>query len=131
MTIIRSIPYSVSEFGPSDVFGTGNYFIQIVDGYENIRCARPRRRANAAHPCPANVPFPFHRATNVFNLWFLDSGRYSAQAGIDGYDWVRPSQIAWYSQNVAAIRNANGTTVETWKRLSNEELEIKDVQTLL
>ena len=47
----------------------------------------------------------------MFNLWFIDSNRYSAQPGIDGYDWVRPNQIAWYSEAAAAIRAANGGRV--------------------
>ena len=43
MTIIRSIPYSVSEFGPSNVFGTGNYYIQLDQG-----CVS---RVPPTHPC--------------------------------------------------------------------------------
>ena len=46
--------------------------------------------------------------TNVANLYFFDSGAYSEQPGIGGYDWVRPNQIAWYSENSEVIRAANG-----------------------
>jgi hypothetical protein len=52
-----------------------------------------------------------HSSTNVFNLWFLDSGRYSQQAGIGGYDWVRPSQTAWYSEASEVLRATNGGRV--------------------
>ena len=52
-----------------------------------------------------------HSSVNVFNLWFLDSGRYSMQPGIEGYDWVRPNQIAWYSDSSEVIRAANGGRV--------------------
>ena len=32
MVYIRTLPYAVSQAGPSDVFGVGNYYIQLVAG---------------------------------------------------------------------------------------------------
>jgi hypothetical protein len=62
----------------------------------------------------------------VFNIWALDSGRY-APAKIGGqtvqedfllgwtwmpaWDWIRPSQIAWYSQTSQNIERVTGRKI--------------------
>jgi len=51
--------------------------------------------------------------TNVANLWFIDSGAYSQKEdiGITGYDWIRPSQIAWYTTEAKRVQAENGGLV--------------------
>lgn len=41
-------------------------------------------------------------------LYGLDSHAYSPLKSIKGYDWIKPDQIAWYSQNSARYTMANG-----------------------
>ncbi|SEN80696.1 metallophosphoesterase family protein [Paenibacillus sp. OV219] len=57
----------LSEPGPEDIFGFGN-FILPVNGADGQA---------------------------AFALYFLDSGS-NAPASVGGYDWIRPSQINWY-----------------------------------
>ena len=42
MEFISSLPFSVSEHGPQDVFGVGNYVIQIIgeNGFESFQQPR-------------------------------------------------------------------------------------------
>lgn len=42
----------------------------------------------------------------AFNLWFIDSGTSTAEAG--GYDYVREDQINWYKDTAAALKVLNG-----------------------
>ncbi len=42
----------------------------------------------------------------AFNLWFIDSGTSTAEAG--GYDYVREDQIQWYKDNAAVLKALNG-----------------------
>jgi len=69
LDIVKTLPYAVSERGPLDVDGIGNYALSVADGN-----------------------------TTLFNLFLLDSGAYSKVDGIGGYDWVKPSQIKWFLQ---------------------------------
>lgn len=41
-------------------------------------------------------------------LYGLDSHAYSPLKSIKGYDWIKPDQIAWYSQNSSHYTMANG-----------------------
>jgi len=56
----------------------------------------------------------------AFNVWLLDSGRYvpdtiAAQAveadGLRTYDWIRPSQAAWYATASRALEERWGSKV--------------------
>lgn len=42
----------------------------------------------------------------AFNLWFMDSGTTTAEAG--GYDYVREDQINWYKNTAATLKALNG-----------------------
>ncbi len=42
----------------------------------------------------------------AFNLWFIDSGTSTAEAG--GYDYVREDQINWYKDTAANLKVLNG-----------------------
>lgn len=47
---------------------------------------------------------------NAAVLYVLDSGAYSPLKQVAGYDWVRPDQVAWYSETSAAYTAQNGGT---------------------
>lgn len=82
-------PHCLSKFGNPDLFGYGNFFINIMDGEDSVR------------QC----------------LVFFDSGRditdeHRAEDGVpadlNGYDYVKPSQIKWYSDKLAEIKSKYG-----------------------
>ncbi len=70
MDIMQQSSLSLTQPGPSTVPGVGNYVlpIQSSDG-----------------------------SSTTAVLYFIDSGSY-AQTDIDGYDWIKREQIAWYLQ---------------------------------
>jgi 3',5'-cyclic AMP phosphodiesterase CpdA len=41
-------------------------------------------------------------------LYFLDTGSYSTVPGIEGYDWIRRSQIDWFLAQSRALSEQNG-----------------------
>lgn len=75
MAVMQESKWSLSQPGPEDVPGVGNYILPIQYA-----------EANA----PAAI------------LYFIDSGSY-ASTDIGGYDWIRREQIAWYLQESAKI----------------------------
>ncbi len=72
--------HNVAEADPPDLSGAGNFSITLVD----------RSGSPAAE------------------LYFLDSGDYSALPSIGGYDWIRRDQIRWYTELSRARAEANG-----------------------
>jgi 3',5'-cyclic AMP phosphodiesterase CpdA len=76
---IQGKPHSVTQAGPADIKGWGNYPLEIHDG---------------------------DRLAHV--LWCLDSNAYSKQPGAKGYDWFGADQIAWYRKTAAAYAAGNG-----------------------
>ncbi|CAM6111684.1 unnamed protein product [Calypogeia fissa] len=49
---------------------------------------------------------------SLLNLYFLDSGDNSKLAGVKGYDWIRGSQISWFSKLSRLLKGqANGLQV--------------------
>lgn len=60
--------YSVTERGPVDVTGYGNFTLPIVDKGDRV----------------------------VNRLYFFDSGSMSPLPNVEGYDWIRRDQIEWY-----------------------------------
>jgi hypothetical protein len=88
-----SFPHNLNQPGPAGVHGTGNMHALVMasDGNE------PR-----------------------FNLWALDSGRYSPDtiagqsvraAGLRAYDWIRHSQVAWYFRTSEELEARHGAPV--------------------
>ncbi len=71
MNEVLAQPYSLTESGPEHINGVGNYVIPI---------AGSKGESTAAL------------------LYALDSGAYSEHPDVDGYDWIRQSQIGWYRE---------------------------------
>lgn len=82
-------PYCLCKFGDDSLFGFGNFTINIMDGENSLRQS----------------------------LVFMDSGRsirdeYRVRDGvpadIDGYDYIKPSQIKWYTDEINALKKQYG-----------------------
>lgn len=72
--------YCVAEADPPNVSGSGNYIITLLDQNDETAAA----------------------------LYFLDSGDYSSNPSVGGYDWIQRDQIEWYvseSQKLSSINN--------------------------
>jgi hypothetical protein len=71
---------SLSEPGPEDVSGVGNYVLPVH-----------------SHDRDATAGL----------LYFLDSNSYS-ETSLDGYGWIRRDQIAWYLEMARSLREEAG-----------------------
>ena len=69
MDIIASLPYSVSQQGPKDIFGVSNFYLPVhsSDGREK-----------------------------KWILYFLDSNAYPPEKSLGKYDWIHVDQVDWY-----------------------------------
>jgi predicted phosphodiesterase len=83
MKIIMSYPYNLSQIGPKDIAGVGNYYLPIYNSKE----------------------------TNpIFNLYFLDSGNYAPKE-VGGYNWIAFNQINWYRKVSTNLTKKNRTPI--------------------
>lgn len=82
-------PYCLCKYGDDDLFGFGNFTINIMNGENSV----------------------------LKSLVMLDSGRSiidanrardGVPADIDGYDYVKPSQIKWYADEMTALKKQYG-----------------------
>ncbi|TMW58196.1 hypothetical protein Poli38472_011784 [Pythium oligandrum] len=78
-------PHSYTQRGPEEVYGIGNYELNIK----------------------APVDGPWGSAgSDVFRMYFLDSNAYPDHGALSDedtkYDWIRPSQVAYYRQMSAS-----------------------------
>ena len=80
MDVQQSIPCCLSEPGPQDVSGVGNYVLCIQ---------------SATGEKPAAM------------LYFLDSNGY-AETDVEGYGWIRSDQIEWYRNTARDLRRFGG-----------------------
>ncbi|KIK60489.1 hypothetical protein GYMLUDRAFT_244475 [Collybiopsis luxurians FD-317 M1] len=85
MKLMEAMPYSLSQRGPKDVHGVGNYVLKV-------RSADPSM-------------------THLLTLYFLDSGSYSkgffnfwGMFTPTAYDWLRQSQIDWFLKESASVK---------------------------
>ncbi|NWL88926.1 MULTISPECIES: metallophosphoesterase family protein [unclassified Paenibacillus] len=75
MQVVLSQPHTVAEAGPEELYGEGNYSIELIDSKGN----------------PA------------FHLYFLDSGSTSPLEHVPYYNWVRRDQIHWLASESARL----------------------------
>ncbi|MDR2346709.1 MAG: metallophosphoesterase [Planctomycetaceae bacterium] len=74
---IKGKPFSVTEPGPENIKGCGNYVLPIFDGNKT-----------------------------AFLIYCMDSNAYSPIKNLRGYDWFDRSQIEWYkSQSIEYTKN--------------------------
>lgn len=79
MQVVLQHRHTVSESGPNHLPGS-NYALQVAD-----------REGNSA-----------------VNLYFLDSGSYSTNPNVGGYDWIRREQIHWLAAESDRLNDGEG-----------------------
>ncbi len=79
---LASVPGFLGSKGPKEVYGVGNYFIQL--------------KSNASDETKAI-------------LWFFDSNAYCEDKNISDYGWIRFDQIAWFRRKSAELTALNGS----------------------
>jgi len=88
-----SFPHNLNDPSPPGVHGTGNGHLPVLGSQGDA---------------PA------------FNVWLLDSGRYVADTiagqaveddSLRTYDWIRPSQVAWYATTSEALERRWGRKI--------------------
>lgn len=76
------MPFSLSQPGPLEVDGVGNYVVEILA--------------------------PAQSQHSAITLYFLDSHSYSPdEATYRGYDWIKPSQIQWFRDTARSLQTKN------------------------
>ena len=82
MALIESLPYSLSEAGPADIDGVGNYYIEILG------------RGSSGH--------------SALTIYMLDTHAYSPdERAYKGYDWIKKTQIEWFKQTAQGLKKAH------------------------
>ncbi|PVI06587.1 phosphoesteras-like protein [Periconia macrospinosa] len=79
MQLYESLPFSLSEAGPTNIDGVGNYYVEIL------------AHGNNKH--------------SAVTLYFLDTHSYSPdETKFKGYDWIKPNQIAWFNTAAETLK---------------------------
>ncbi|KAK8160849.1 Metallo-dependent phosphatase-like protein [Phyllosticta citrichinensis] len=79
MSLLTTLPYSLSEPGPNTIDGVGNYFVEILA--------------------------PGTSTHSALTLYFLDSHSYSPdEHKFRGYDWIKPNQISWFKDTAKSLK---------------------------
>jgi hypothetical protein len=79
MSLIETLPYSLSSAGPEDIDGVGNYFIEVL------------ARGGSSH--------------SALTIYLLDSHAYSPdERHFKGYDWIKQNQIDWFKQKAQSLK---------------------------
>ena len=82
MSIIESLPYSLSRAGPDDIDGVGNYYVEVL------------ARGSSHH--------------SALTIYLLDSHSYSPdERTYKGYDWVHKNQIDWFKQTSNGLKKTH------------------------
>ncbi|MCJ1463772.1 hypothetical protein MMC07_002381 [Pseudocyphellaria aurata] len=79
MHLTQTLPYSLSEPGPSDIDGVGNYYIEVL------------ARGTSSH--------------SALTLYLFDTHGYSPdERQFRGYDWLKKSQIDWFKNTAKSLK---------------------------
>ncbi|KAI9809664.1 MAG: hypothetical protein M1825_000096 [Sarcosagium campestre] len=82
MSLTESLPYSLSEAGPSSADGVGNYIVEV------------RARGSSQH--------------SALTLYLLDTHGYSPnEKRFKGYDWLKDNQISWFRETAQGLKKAH------------------------
>ncbi|KAI9681469.1 MAG: hypothetical protein M1817_002753 [Caeruleum heppii] len=82
MALIETLPYSLSEAGPAEVDGVGNYIVEVL------------------------APGKSHHS--ALTLYLLDTHGYSPdEQQFRGYDWIKQNQIEWFKQTSNGLKKAH------------------------
>lgn len=81
MSLLQDLPFSLSQSGPEEVDGVGNYYLQVFG--------------------PGKSQRP------LLTLYFLDShGQRPSKVKDPDYDYIKQSQIDWFTNTSQALRKA-------------------------
>jgi hypothetical protein len=79
MALYRELPFSLSDSGPKDVYGVGNYYLQVFDQTSST--------------------------VALATLYLLDShGQINADTQNPDYEAIQPSQIDWFTNTSQTLR---------------------------
>lgn len=82
MDLMQGLPYSLSEPGPEDIDGVGNYYLEVLG------------RGSTTH--------------SALTIYMLDTHSYSPdERQFRGYDWLKPSQIKWFKNTAQGLKHAH------------------------
>jgi len=82
MSLIESLPYSLSEAGPEEIDGVGNYYVEVL------------ARGSSKH--------------SALTIYLLDTHAYSPdEKSFRGYDWIKKNQIDWFKTSAESLRKAH------------------------
>ena len=82
MSLIETLPYSLSKAGPASVDGVGNYVIEVL------------ARGSSAH--------------SALTIYLLDTHAYSPdERKYHGYDWLKQSQIDWFRNTAESLKRSH------------------------
>ncbi|KYK57066.1 Metallophosphoesterase domain protein [Drechmeria coniospora] len=79
MALMESLPFCLSQAGPVEVDGVGNYYVEIL------------ARGGSDH--------------SALTIYLFDTHSYSPnEKKYPGYDWVKPSQIEWFKRTASKLK---------------------------
>ena len=79
MSLIESLPYSLSQAGPEEIDGVGNYVVEVLS------------RGTGKH--------------SALTLYLLDTHAYSPdERAFKGYDWLKKNQIDWFTETAQGLK---------------------------
>lgn len=82
MALIESLPYSLSEAGPEELEGVGNYIVEVL------------AQGGSKH--------------SALTIYLLDTHSYSPdERSFKGYDWLKKDQIDWFKQTASGLKKAH------------------------
>lgn len=103
MRSVQDVPYSLSERGPLDISGVGNYILSIYNPKRGRRPAFAHFKWEEEENDDEEEEAFEEKEKSRFSLYFLDSGAYSFSLKYPGYDWIKEDQIEWFRQQSKAI----------------------------
>jgi hypothetical protein len=82
MALIESLPYSLSQAGPPEIDGVGNYYLEVLSA------------GSSGH--------------SALTIYMLDTHSYSPdERSFRGYDWLKQSQIDWFKQTAQGLKKSH------------------------
>ncbi|ESZ95955.1 phosphatase dcr2 [Sclerotinia borealis F-4128] len=82
MALVESLPYSLSEAGPEELEGVGNYIVEVL------------AQGGSKH--------------SALTIYLLDTHSYSPdERSFKGYDWLKKNQIDWFKQTAEGLKRAH------------------------
>jgi hypothetical protein len=79
MSLIETLPYSLSQAGPDEIDGVGNYYIEVL------------ARGTSSH--------------SALTIYLLDTHSYSPdEKKYKGYDWIKKNQIDWFRKTAQGLK---------------------------